>query len=146
MDIPNEPPLSILFPNIGDFIETSECTVEYNCIAWAANDKTRWWWPSGYYYWPRAAARKPTLQGAMEAFATLGYAPCENGSHEAGVEKIAIYLKYRFGPLTHAARQLEDGKWTSKIGTRVDISHGPPEVLACDDFGRVEQFMARQRQ
>jgi len=31
---------------------TSNIDFAYNCIAWAAGDIERFWWPSGQAYWP----------------------------------------------------------------------------------------------
>lgn len=66
---------------------------------------------------------------------------CPNGDQEVGFQKIAIYgsgFMY-----THVARQLPDGKWTSKLGQLEDITHSTPEALAGSDCGDVVQFMKR---
>ena len=47
---------------------------------------------------------------------------CESGDLEVGFEKVAIYAQADGAP-THAARQLPDGTWTSKLGQEVDIGH-----------------------
>jgi hypothetical protein len=44
---------------------------------------------------------------------------------------------------THAARQLPDGQWTSKLGKYVDIEHSAPEDVAGGVYGEVMQFMKR---
>jgi len=44
---------------------------------------------------------------------------------------------------THAARQLPDGKWTSKLGQLEDITHGTTDVIEGGDYGEVVQFMKR---
>lgn len=51
----------------------------------------------------------------------VGYAPCADGSPEAGVEMVAIYV--RGGEPAHAARLLPSGHWTSKLGAQEDIEH-----------------------
>jgi hypothetical protein len=62
----------------------------------------------------------------MEAFcaalATLGYAVCEGEEPEPRFEKIALFASAEGRP-THAARQLPDGRWTSKLGRMEDIAH-----------------------
>lgn len=63
-----------------------------------------------------------TRAGFRDAFATLGYAVCTNGSVEDGIEKIAIFVDQKDVP-THTARQLRDGTWTSKLGQGIDITH-----------------------
>ncbi|MCB9951776.1 MAG: hypothetical protein H6824_12415 [Planctomycetaceae bacterium] len=120
--------------------QTSNRDVKYNCIAWAAGDVNHWWEPGRY--WPVDIARDEYGIGALEAaFASLGYAECPDGSLEAGFEKVALYgsgFMY-----THAARQLPDGTWTSKLGKSEDISHDLPEDVAGGMYGEVVQFMRR---
>jgi hypothetical protein len=77
------------------------------------------------------------------AFESVGFAICPDGSQEVGIEKIAIYAD---GPeYTHAALQLETGKWTSKIGDLEDIEHDAPENLTGPAYGQVTAFMKRTR-
>ena len=44
---------------------------------------------------------------------------------------------------THVARQLFDGRWTSKLGSGEDITHDSPEDILCDDYGDIVHFMKR---
>ena len=63
----------------------------------------------------------------IAVFESVGFAICADGSLEAGIEKIAIYAD---GPhYEHVARQLENGKWTSKMGKAERIEHDAPENL-----------------
>jgi hypothetical protein len=62
---------------------------------------------------------------------------------EQGFEKIAIYTDG--DEYMHAARQLEDGKWTSKMGPDEDVEHNEPEDLAGPCYGNVSIFMKRKR-
>jgi hypothetical protein len=62
---------------------------------------------------------------------------------EQGQEKIAIYA--RDGEPTHAARQLEDGSWTSKLGPSVDISHAATSAVEGSLYGAVVRYMRRVR-
>ncbi len=48
---------------------------------------------------------------------------------EGGVTKVAIYGDIDADSWTHAARQLPNGKWTSKLGDFEDIEHDTPEGL-----------------
>ena len=34
------------FTHLNDYSITSPTEISYNCIAWAANEDTRWWWPA----------------------------------------------------------------------------------------------------
>ena len=127
---------------------TSPPSPEYNCIAWAAGEDDRWWWPVGGYYWPVGAATTETIDAFVEAYATLGFALCEGTELEPFWEKIALYVDSRGTP-THAARQLEDGQWASKLGSDVDVEHETPDEVTtlpgCQIYGRTEVFMRRPR-
>jgi len=46
--------------------------------------------------------------------------------------------------LTHAARQLDDGTWTSKLGSLEDITH-ELQALEGADYGHVVLFMKREK-
>ncbi len=70
----------------------------------------------------------------------LGYEECEDGSHEPGFEKIALYAKD--AEPTHAARQLPDGRWTSKLGKLEDIAHSLEGLAECL-YGEIVLFMKR---
>lgn len=130
---------------------TSPSTPQYNCIAWAAGDATTPWWPDGggYCYWPAEVAREETLECFMRAYETLGYERCIDESYVDGIEKIVLYAKD--GKPTHAARQLGNGWWTSKLGSSVDISHSSPEAVCefdpviRDCYGEPVIFMQRVR-
>lgn len=134
------------FPDIVDwgYVVTSEITVDYNCIAWAAGDDTRLWWPSpeeGSAFWPPGAPRVLSLDAFAAAYATLGYVACEDEEHEVGFEKIALFADASGEP-THAARQLGAAGWTSKVGRLHDIRH-PLRALEGASYGRVVRIMKR---
>jgi hypothetical protein len=119
----------------------------YNCIAFAADDQTLWWWPDqwGDAYWPPAAPREVTRSAFIKAFETLNYVVCDSGSLEAGYAKIAIYEKS--GAPTHAAKQLADGRWTSKLGEWEDIEHSTVEAVQTSggigNYGEVAVYMKK---
>lgn len=120
---------------------TSPKTIKYNCIAWAVSKTDRWWQPG--VYWPVESSRDDHgIGNLIAAFKSLGYEECDHGELETGVEKLALYgsgLMY-----THAARQLPDGRWSSKLGQLEDIVHTTVEAIAGNDYGEVVQFMKRQ--
>ncbi len=132
-------------PDLVDFNVTSESTLRYNCFVWALGDDSQWIAPTGYYnYWPEDIPNELTLDTIAELFRQAGYEVCGDGSLEAGYEKVAIYVKD--GVPTHAARQLGDGRWTSKLGKYEDIEHDSLDALQGEGFGeygRVEVFMSR---
>ena len=82
----------------------------------------------------------------MAAFAVLGYEECEGDSLEEGYEKVALFARNVIGVLepTHAARQLRDGQWTSKLGPQEDIEHTRAEDVAGPCYGIPVRFMKRK--
>lgn len=137
-------------PRIADgfYEETSDYDPVYNCIAWAADDTEQRWWPSGRPsdFWPPDAPLEETLDAFIAAYGTRGYIPCDDSTLEEGFEKIALYgrvLTGRVSP-THAARQLPNGHWTSKLGDHEDVEHETPERVECPTYGVVVGFMKRK--
>lgn len=133
------------FPNLQTgqgYRETSPCTDEYNCIAFAAGDKENWWWPDPDGYWPDGVPREETLEAFIAAYRTRGFEPCGDGELEAGVEKIVIYVD-SLGTPTHAALQLESGIWKSKLGEGWDIEHDTIHGVEDGSYGKAHQFMKR---
>ena len=130
------------------FVETSPATPEYNCLAWAAGETDRWWWPDlmGLYAWPEGVPRRENLEAFVQAYGTLGYEPCDSDALEPAVEKIAIYVDPSSRP-THAARQLRSGKWTSKLGQGIDVEHDAldGDYPAACAYGQVAMTLARPR-
>jgi len=126
------------------FRPDSPPTPAYNCIAWAAGDDTVWWEPSQDGFWPPGVPRELSVAAFVAAFGTLGYVVCPSDVPESDFEKIALYADFTQRP-THAARQLPDGTWTSKLGRNVDIVHSDPRVLQGPEYGHVVQFMRRRK-
>jgi len=125
---------------------TSLDTDEYNCIAWALDDQDNWWWPSDDpedAFWPNDVPRVPTVDAFLQAFATKGYELCQSSEREAGYEKIALFVLG--GIPQHAARQLDNGQWTSKLGRYEDIEHTDLEALTDRTYGSVELILRRPR-
>jgi len=117
----------------------------YNCIAWAAGDTQRNWWPINGY-WPDGVLRAETVPAFMEAYETLGYRLCFDEHLEEGVEKIALYgTRDQNGVITptHAARQLQSGLWTSKLGPFEDISHNTLNDVNGPVYGQMICCMSR---
>ena len=124
------------------FTETSPPATGYNCIAWAAGRTDEWWWPAptGAYSWPDGVPRTETLDSFLLAFQTLGYVECDHGDLELGFEKVALYVAQ--GKPSHAARQLPGGRWTSKLGKWIDITHSLRGLVG-PTYGQVAAFMKR---
>lgn len=132
------------FPDgVGEIAITSPRDPRYNCIAWAAGDDKKFWWPTYPGFWPKGIPRDTTLSVFRDAYSLHGFEECEDGALEIGFEKIAIYVDTSNTP-THAARQLADGKWTSKLGPQWDISHVSYSSIEGDEYGRVAMFMRQK--
>ena len=136
------------FPRLAtdNYALTSPDTIDYNCVAWAAETDEEWWWPDPMEqeYWPHGVPREETLSAFIAAFQTIGYETCEDASLEPSFQKIAIYADAQNTP-RHVARQLPNGEWTSKIGQYEDIKHRALSSLTGDPpaYGKVVQVMKR---
>jgi len=140
--------LELLFPGLRGtgYRITSQAHADYNCIAWAAGDSERWWEPDEeyLYFWPQEASRQYTVRAYAEAFLCLGFEVCQDGAWEEGIEKVAIFADPYHNP-THAARQLADGTWTSKLGKLEDIRHIEVNHVGGAAYGEPVIFLRRQR-
>ncbi|MFY9821613.1 MAG: hypothetical protein WAM82_09525 [Thermoanaerobaculia bacterium] len=124
---------------------TSQPDEHYNCIAWSVGDMKNWWWPNRGFstnYWPEGIPAEETIEAFSSAFRSKGYDECESVELEDNLEKIALYA--RSGAPKHAARQLENGFWTSKLGKGEDIQHELAD-LEGDFYGRVVRIFCRVR-
>jgi len=142
------------FPHIvgTNWLPKSPFDDSYQCIAWAASDTSRKWWPvvsPPECYWPPNAPLNDTVNSFIQAFATLGYAPCTDDSFEFGYQKVAVYAT-NTGLVRHMARQHFLGKgWLSKPGTLEDIRHPDLRCIEGDpsptsfEYGTVAQILKR---
>jgi hypothetical protein len=136
-----------IFPKLGTapYRITSPRTRDYNCIAWAVGEVTSWWWPTtdpdDAAYWPAGIPKEEILDAFLAAFATLGYYPFDSEMHEPGYEKVALFANPEGVP-THAARQLPDGRWTSKLGRLEDIEHSLRDIEG-ELYGTVVRVLRR---
>ncbi len=64
-----------------------------------------------------------------------------DGSFEVGFEKVAIFAKN--GVPTHAARQIDEHCWTSKLGGNVDIEHELKSIEGAT-YGNVVRYLKRK--
>ena len=146
------------FPGLrrDDYRVMSDADEKYNCIAHAAGINTIPWWPEEIsteeVFWPPGVPREVTIAAFVAAFAFVGYRPCEPAedgpAHLPGFEKIAIYLDRNGVPL-HAARQTDDGTWTSKLGRWEVIQHKTLESLSSGEdesrgYGTPSMFLIRK--
>jgi hypothetical protein len=104
------------FPRLGGLYEVmGPSTKGYNCIAWSIGVTDRWVWPG------ETVADFDRLYG-QEGYRRVKGLPL---ALEENRDRIVLYGKTVDGTVkaTHAARQLEDGSWSSKLGAAPLIRH-----------------------
>lgn len=78
----------------------------------------------------------------IDAYRIVGFEECESPDLEDGYEKVAIFADATHDP-RHAARQLPNGKWTSKLGDHVDIEHAAVQAVGGEFYGEPVVYMRR---
>ena len=136
-------PLISAFPKLAceEFELIAPDSDQYNCIAYAAGETGRSWWPNVDSYWPAWATSTNSIESLKEAFAGLGYEQCDDSDAEAGYQKIALYEAR--GVMTHIALQMPNRRWRSKLGRGPVIEHHSPESLSGENYGNPTVFMRR---
>lgn len=131
------------FPNLASegFSIVGAPSEVYNCIAYAAGDTSKWWWPDGVNYWPPWAAETDRKESLKEVFAGLGYERCDDGRADGGYQKVALYEVN--GEMKHAAMQMPSGRWRSKMGQGPVIEHRSPDSLSNGIYGDATTYMGR---
>lgn len=128
----------------GSFVYMSDFTINYNCAAWVVHETERRIDSYGYW-WPDDVPVAHTAESYAEVYRKhFGFENCEDGSFETGIEKIAIFSDAN-KLFTHAARQKENGIWTSKMGDCEDIDHGL-DVVAGGWYGQPVLFLKKIRE
>jgi hypothetical protein len=147
--------LSGIFPSLNATQNTITSPIDpnYNCVAWAVEDKLRWWEPFGLiipasfppYHWPDNLPHDLLPQTFVSFFEVHGYEVTHDPKLENDVEKLAIYV--RENEFQHVARQLPSGRWTSKIGPQEDIEHdlGDLESDIPYGYGKASIFMKKNK-
>ena len=143
-----------IFPGLAtdkDFKITSPETPDYNCIAWAYHYDDRWMWPGGvsektldgFHFWPDDVSDSTDVQSFIDAFRLKGYSVCDDLDFNPQYRKIALYVKKGTTICTHAARELSNGLWSSKLGSGHDIQHGTPYSIEGQVYGVVYCLMRK---
>jgi hypothetical protein len=128
--------------------DTSEETIIYNRLSWALGITWTRYDPEPKctrYFWFPGLPRKwdePTIRLLFE---NHDYSLAENSEFELGYEKVVFYSDDKAIP-QHFARQLPNGKWTSKIGDLNDIEHDTLECLVSPLYGRLGLVLKRRLQ
>jgi hypothetical protein len=145
--MPSIQEIEAVFPALvgTNYSEESKETDVYNCIAFALGDVSQWWWPRKGFgiYWPPGFQLSDSVDVLVRIFEVHGYSICDGPRHEIGYEKVGIYS--RDGRFKHAVRQLESGRWVSKLGEWQDIEHEKVEHVEGAAYGVAECFLRRKR-
>lgn len=150
---PPNPQLEIDFPCLaGSAYQITSCPAdEPNCIGFALNDG-HCWDPLGlapgthFYHWLDDLPPNFKVETILELFSRHRFSECSDGTLEHGYEKVALYYSVRELEVTHVARQLPDGRWTSKLGSGEDIEHNDLSALEGDEgdcYGTVVKYMRK---
>lgn len=119
--------------------KTSPPSPSYNCFGWAIIGREVLMGPMPGYLWPKQAPADMKLSSFIAAIAEHGYTRCEAGNLEDGIEKIALYGLAEY--VDHAARQLPNGRWTSKLGLEHDdIEHDTADCICGGVYGPILGF------
>ena len=141
LSLPKDFPNSVAEP----FTITSPITRNYNCIAWAFGDDSKWYWPDDYGigFWPIPLKRECSSESFVDLFKSIGFVPCKTDKYETNFEKIALFLDVHGFP-THAAKQIDEHKWSSKLGELHDVGH---TIKSIEDglYGKAIIFMKRKK-
>ena len=145
--------IATFLPGLGpeSYTITSPTTDDYNCISWALGETHRRWDPLGFLpdHWPAELAHSDRLETIEAALHLEDFESCDDDALEDGIEKVALFADG--GRFTHAARQLQSGRWTSKLGDYCDIEHDLEDLVRIRSanaefrYGEIVAFMRRPR-
>jgi type VI secretion system secreted protein VgrG len=127
------------FPHLGRHFEVmGPATPQYNCIAWSLGVTDQWVWPGD------------KVADFDQLYGKKGYKRQKGLDlrRQSGVEKVVLYGKVRKDgsiQATHAARQLSDGTWSSKLGQQPLIRHLQPDDLDGSAYGKPVAVYTRPR-
>jgi hypothetical protein len=111
----------------------------YNCIAYTTDITNIWVSPF------------PSLEGWDKYYERPGYVRMRavNTDHEAGFQKVAVFAKFtpegKFKEFTHAARENDNGTWTSKLGSGPLVRHRSAESVSGPSYGEVVLVYVRKK-
>ena len=131
------------FPKLSSegFEIIEQASERYNCIAYAVGDTGSWWDDNEKHYWPAHATRSNSIESLKEMFAGLGFEQCHDSRIEDGYQKVALYEEQSVWK--HAAVQMPNGRWRSKMGQGPVIEHLSPESLSGGPYGNATIYIRR---
>jgi hypothetical protein len=130
---------------VGHYERKSDPDVNYNGLAWALGINYLYFDPERGYHWPLGIPRERTITAYLKVLAEHGYELiAQDDRFEEGWEKIAVYIDGTGEP-RHFARQIGNGKWTSKLVDLIDVEHDNLECLQGDVFGSINCVLMRRK-
>jgi len=130
------------------YTNESRKTIVYNCLSWALGIDWTNYNPeprcAGYYWFP-GIDREWSVRTITQVVEKHSYQLCHDYELEEGYEKIVFYIDHSGSP-EHFARQLSDGRWTSKLGKLNDINHDSLDSLAIPAYGKPQLVFKRKRE
>jgi hypothetical protein len=135
--------IELNFPRLAEKVNfefTSPHTYDYNCVAWADNKQDDW-----TQFYDNQGNLILAAGRYIQHFLDQGFFEIDNGDFELGEQKVAIYINSITGHFKHVARQLENGRWTSKLGDWEDIEHTEVGVLLGPSYGDTIVFLGRHK-
>ncbi len=132
------------FPRLGEEYEVlAPASSAYNCIGWSVGNTTSW-------VWPTQAGQVPRLADFDALYASHGFRRVAGLDYRRspGLDKVVLYAMRRPDgsiALTHAALQLRDGSWSSKLGSLPLVRHLHPDDVAGPSYGVPYVLYVRNR-
>jgi hypothetical protein len=117
----------------------------YNCVAYALGVENKDW--DMLVFAKMFGLNKNDLDHSANGYAIIfrekfGFEICQESEKEEGFKKIALYENNE-GDFKHLSLQLENGKWTSKMGVYEDINHRDLNSISGDFYGHPVMFMKK---
>ncbi|CZB17161.1 hypothetical protein FLM9_788 [Candidatus Synechococcus spongiarum] len=81
------------------------------------------------------------MESLKQVFLGLEFQPCNDSRMEGGYQKVALYEQE--GSWMHAAVQMANGRWCSKMGRGPVIEHQSPQSLSGGIYGEPSTYMRR---
>ena len=132
------------FPRLGEEFEVlAPATVTYNCIGWSLGHTRSW-------VWPTVSGQPASLYHFDGLYRYYGFYRVAglDYSRQPGLDKVVLYASQqpdgRIAP-THAALQMTDGSWSSKLGSLPLIRHLHPNDVAGPSYGSPWVLYVRPR-
>jgi hypothetical protein len=122
------------FPRLGEEFEVmGPASASYNCIGWSVGNTRAW-------VWPTPSDQSPTLYDFDSLYGSYGFRRVNalDFKRAPSTDKVVLYAMRKSDgsiALTHAALQLRDGSWASKLGSLPLIRHLHPNDVAGPSYG-----------